>query len=171
MSQKNQALETYRTYIHKSRAREREDGMNPKATAVQQRVLKRLMVKLTQLGPVTEKAGPGHPNLCGRGSLACLRAWTWKGHALQTGVISMCSLSALFQLGRNFFLNFKIFSLSHSLLYFPIRHHLSSCPSALLHPEDTIFFLLLNSRPLFLPFFYWSIIATQCYASFCRTMQ
>ena len=125
---------------YKSRAREQEDGMNPKATAVQQRVLKRLMFKLTQLGLVTEKAGPGHPNLCGRGSLACLRAWTWKGHALQTGVISMCSLSALFQLGRNFFLNFKIFSLSHSLFYFPIRHHLSSCPPALLHPEDTIFF-------------------------------
>ena len=32
-------------------------------------------------------------------------------------------------------------------------------------------FLLLNSRPLFLLFFYWTINATQCCVSFCCTMQ
>ena len=107
MSQKHLALETNRTYIHEI----------PKATAIQQRVLKRLMLRLTQLGPIPEKAGSGHPNLCARGSLACLRAWTWKGDALQMGVISMFSLSACSSWGETVFLTLRFFSLSFSFLF------------------------------------------------------
>ena len=119
MSQNNLALETNRTYTREI----------PKVTAIQQRVLKWLTLGLTRLGPVTGKAGPGHPDLCGRGSVACLRAWP-------------CSLSLPCSGWReSFFLTLKNFFLSRSLFYFPIRHHLSSCPpSALVHLVDTISF-------------------------------
>ena len=88
------------------------------------------------------------------------------------GVISIFSLSALFQLGRNFFLTLRFF---FSLILFFIFPSGTIYLPVLLLPCSIqwipFLFLLLNSRPLFLLFFYWTINATQCCVSFCCTMQ
>ena len=82
------------------------------------------------------------------------------------GVISIFSLSALFQLGRNFFLTLRFFFLSHSLFYFPIRHHLSSCPpSALLHPVDTISFPSFKFQASFSSLF---LLDYKCHTMLCQ---
>ena len=76
--------------------------------------------------------------------------------------LALFPLSALFRLERIFFLNSLNFFLSCSLFYFPIRHHLSSCPpSALVHLVDTISFssfkFQTSASPSFI--FNWSINA------------
>lgn len=126
----------------------------------------------------SHSSGPSQKRLV-QGTQICVEEAHWLVSELGPGrgmlsrqVSSLCALSLpcsswgeTFFLTLRFFLSLILFFIFPSgTIYLPV---LLPCSIQ----RIPFFFLLLNSRPLFLPFFYWSIIATQCYASFCRTMQ
>ena len=105
MSQKHLALETNRTYIHEI----------PKATAIQQRVKTHAQTHTARAHP--RKGWFRAPKFVCERLTGLSQSLDLEGGCSPDGchlyVLSLC----LFQLGRNFFLNFKIFSLSFSFLF------------------------------------------------------
>ena len=160
MSQKHLALETNRTYIHEI----------PKATAIQQRVKTHAQTHTARAHP--RKGWFRAPKFVCERLTGLSQSLDLEGGCSPDGchlyVLSLC----LFQLGRNFFLNFKIFFSLILIFIFPSG---TICLPVLLLPcfiqWIPFLFLLLNLGLFFFLFFYWTINAIQCCVSFCCTMQ